>query len=133
VESEGDLLLADVYQCLCIDLNDPIRVDLFKLNEKDKKWVKLSSLGDRVLFLGLVYSFSASASDLCVTKGNCVIFIGNIFELTMIWNCESYVLDLDHGRLSALSDYPEYSSLFWPPQRWMEARYQVCYLASKGF
>jgi len=58
VESEGDLLLVDVYDCLFNDLcnpdhNDRVRIDLFKLNEKEKKWVKLTSLGDRVLFLGL--------------------------------------------------------------------------------
>jgi len=77
VESEGDLLLVDVYDCLCIDLNDPdlndpVRIDLFKLNENEKKWVKLTSLGDRVLFLGLgsMCSFyvSASASDLVLRQ-----------------------------------------------------------------
>jgi hypothetical protein len=57
VESEGDLLLADIYECLCIDLNEPVRINLFKLNEKEKKWVKLSSLGDMVLFLGFVFCF----------------------------------------------------------------------------
>jgi len=137
VESEGDLLLEDIYECLCIDLNDLVRIDLFKLNEKEKKWVKLSSLRDRVLFLGLVCSFSASASDLRVAKGNCVIFISNIFERNMISKCESYVLDLDQGRLSTLVDCPKYSNLFWPPQRWMKARHKVCYFhilhRSKGF
>jgi len=142
VESEGNLLLVDVYdcRCLCIDPNNPglnyhVRIDLFKLSEKEKKWVKLTSLGDRVLFLGLrlgsVCSFCASASDLGVTKGNCVIFVGNIFQ--SIKSYQTYVLDLDQGRLSLLSDYPEYSILFRPPHRWMDARYQVCYLASKGF
>ena len=127
VESEGDLLLADVYDCLCIDLNDPVRIDLFKLNEKEKKWVKLTSLGDRVLFLGLglVCSFSISASDLCVSKGNCVIFDADIFE-SMSSECELYVLDLDEGQLSLLDDNPEYSNLFWLPQTWIRARYQVC-------
>jgi len=89
VESEGDLLLVDVYDCLCINLNDPVRIDLFKLNKKEKKWVKLTSLWDMVLFLGLglVCSFSVSASDLCVSKGNCVIFVDDIFE-SMSSNCE---------------------------------------------
>jgi len=65
VERKGDFLVADVYDCLYTDLcnpnhNDRVRIDLFKLNEKEKKWVKLMSLGDRVLFLelGLVCSFS---------------------------------------------------------------------------
>jgi len=138
VESEGDLLLADVYDCLCIDLNDPdlndpVRIDLFKLNEKEKKWVKLTSLGHRVLFLGLglVCSFSVSASDLCVSKGNCVIFVDDIFE-SMSSKCELYILDLDQGQLSFLYDHREYSNLFWLPQTWIRARYQVCYLALKG-
>ncbi|RHN50449.1 hypothetical protein MtrunA17_Chr6g0457511 [Medicago truncatula] len=65
VESEGDLLLADVYDCLFTDLynlnhNDRVRIDLFKLNEKEKKWVKLTSFGDRVLFLGLGSVVNAS-------------------------------------------------------------------------
>ncbi|AES75155.1 TIR domain protein [Medicago truncatula] len=120
VESEGDLLLADVYDCLCIDLNDPVRIDLFKLNEKEKKWVKLTSLGDRVLFLGLglVYSFSVSASDLCVSQGNCIIFESMSSER------ELYVLDLDDGQLSLFYDNPEYSNLLWLPRTWIRARYQ---------
>jgi hypothetical protein len=137
VESEGDLLLADVYDCLCIDLTDPIRIDLFKLNEKEKKWVKLTSLGDRVLFLrlGLVCSFSACASDLCVAKGNSVIFNTYIFESyrPFGFQCKQYILDLDQGRLSLLSDCPEYSNLLWPPPEWIRPRYQVSYLASKVF
>jgi hypothetical protein len=78
--------------------------------------VKLTSLGDRVLFLGEVCSFSASASDLCVAKGNCVIFSYNIICSS---KSESSILDLDQGRLSPLSDYPEYSNLFWPPPKWI--------------
>jgi len=140
VESEGDLLLADVYDCLCSDLynhdhNDRVRIDLFKLNEKEKKWVKLTSLGDRVLFLGLglVCSFSASASDLWVAKGNFVIFNNYIFEShrSFQYKCKEHVLDLDQGRHSLLSDCPEYSNLFWPPPKWIQPRYQVSYLASK--
>ncbi|MCH92379.1 F-box protein, partial [Trifolium medium] len=53
VESEGDLLLVDVYNCNPVLGHDRLRIDLFKLNEKEKKWVKFTSLGDRVLFLGL--------------------------------------------------------------------------------
>jgi hypothetical protein len=63
------LLLTDVYECLCLGFpgHDPVRIDLFKLNEKDNKWINLTGLGDMALFLGLVCSFSAS--DLCVAKG----------------------------------------------------------------
>jgi hypothetical protein len=81
---------------------------VFKLDEKEKKWVKLASIGDRVLFLGWLCSFSVSASDLCVRKRNCVIIMDNIFNRY----CKTSFLDLDDGRLLDLSSYPEYSKLF---------------------
>jgi len=111
VESVGDLLLADVHVY-------PVIVDLFKLNEKEKKWVKLTSLEDRVLFLGLKCSFSVSASDLCVAKGNRVIISDDILRgFSRRRTRASYVLDLDQGQLPPLSNSPEYSNLFWPPPR----------------
>jgi hypothetical protein len=79
--------------------------------------LSLANLGDRVLFLGSLCSFSVSASDLCLAKGNCVIIIDNIF--TRVY-CESSFLDLDDGRLLPLTDYPEYRKLFWPPPKWIE-------------
>jgi hypothetical protein len=59
VESEGDLLLADVYDCLHTRFpnHDPVRIDLFKLKEKEKKWVKLASLGDRFCSWGRYLRF----------------------------------------------------------------------------
>lgn len=124
VESDGNLLLADVYDRLYNDFSlnsdhehEHVRIDVFKLNKKDMEWVKLANLGDRVLFLGSLCSFSVSASDLCLAKGNCVIIIDNIF--TRVY-CESSFLDLDDGRLLPLTDYPEYRKLFWPPPKWIE-------------
>ncbi|AES58686.1 hypothetical protein MtrunA17_Chr1g0146371 [Medicago truncatula] len=112
VESDGDLLLADVYDHEIdedADDYDRARINVFKLNEKEKKWVKLANLGDRVFFLGLLCSFSASASDLCVPKGNLVIIMDNIFTRVQY---KSSFLDLDDGQLLPLSNYPEYSELF---------------------
>jgi len=129
VESDGDLLLACVHAI-------PVRVDLFKLNEKEKKWVKLTSLGDKILFLGIKCSFSASFSDLYVAKGNCVIISADILRrLSQLGSHASYVLDLDHGWLPLLCDSPEYSNLFWPPPKWIWVLHHVCYcyLALKGF
>jgi len=86
VESEGDLLLVDVYDCIRTGFPDhgPVRIDVFKLNEKEKKWVKLTSLGDRVMFLNFICSFSASASDLFVSKGNCIISSNQIYTMDKI-------------------------------------------------
>jgi len=117
VESESELLLVDVYDCTHVGFADhvPLRIDLFKLDEKEKKWVKLTSLGDRVLFLGFVCSFTISILDLCVTKGNCVIFMDNILKWFTYFDAASCVFNLDEGRLSPLSDYPEYD-VFLPPE-----------------
>jgi len=109
VESDGDLLLADFYHRW---YDNHYKINVFKLNEKEKKWVKLANLGDIVLFLGSLCSFSASASDLCVPKGNCVILMDNILNRY----CKSSFLDLDDGRLLDLSNYPEYSKLFCTPR-----------------
>lgn len=111
VESEGELLLLDI---------DPVPVDLmirlFRLDEKERKWVKFEkNLRDRVLFIGSKYSFSASASDLCVPKGNCIIFTDEIFSEHRL-----SILHLDQDdQLSPLCDHPEYYDLFWPPPKWI--------------
>ncbi|MCH80276.1 F-box protein [Trifolium medium] len=121
VEIQGDLLLADVYNCLYAGFpyDDSVRIDLFKLNEKEKKWVKLTSLGDKVLFLGECCSFSASVSDLCGFKGDCVIFMETILQSLANSPPQAFILHLNEDQLSPLSDYPEYANLFWPPPEWI--------------
>ncbi|KEH33242.1 hypothetical protein MtrunA17_Chr3g0088921 [Medicago truncatula] len=123
VESEGELLLLDIYQSLY-----QFRIDFFKLDEKEKKWVKLmdydkklekwklKNFGDMVFFLGSGCSFSASASDLCLTKGNCVIFI-DYYVLSRDDLTHGYrVFHLERNQLSRVSEYPEYFNLFLPPK-----------------
>jgi len=137
VESEGELLLVDIYDSHCFGFpgEDGLKLDVFRLDEKEKKWVKLASLGDRILFLGNGCSFSASASDLSVVKGNCVIFSDDAFRDSDRMLCGMCVFHLDQCRLSPLSDYPEYFNLFWPPPEWIvkscicEKIKRVCYLA----
>ncbi|XP_057457437.1 F-box protein SKIP23-like [Lotus japonicus] len=131
VESEGELLLVDKHMSSNCggdaeedEENDDdddggggvyrvgweraAKFDVFKLDEKEKRWVEVTSLGDRVLFLGDYCCFSASASDLCVGRGNCVVFKDDALE------CEIGVFPLDVGRVSPLSNHPDYSRLFLP-------------------
>jgi hypothetical protein len=121
VESEGELLLVES------TIGDALTINVFRLDEKYyKKWVKLTSLGNRILFPGNGCSFSASASDLSVAKENCVIFMDNDCSLVnKICNNASgmYVFDLDQGHVSPLSDYPDYLNLFWPPPEWIVKSY----------
>ncbi|PNY04261.1 F-box family protein [Trifolium pratense] len=128
VESDGELLLVDKYlSCLGnYSLDDgetgndivaerAVKFDVFRLDEKEKKWVEVRNLGDRVLFLGEDCVFSSK----CNGNGNCVIFMDR--------NCHSTefgisVFHLDQRRISPLSDFPCYSKLFWPPPEWVGLR-----------
>jgi len=120
VESKGELLLVDICDSHCFGFpgEKGLKLKVFRLNEKKKEW-KSKSLGDRVLFLGNGCSFSASASDLSVAKGNCVVFIDDAFIPFDNMRCGMCVFDLDEHRLSPLSHYPDYFNLFWPPPEWI--------------
>ncbi|XP_061370593.1 F-box protein SKIP23-like [Gastrolobium bilobum] len=138
VHSEGELLLVDKYfvDDNVIDDYDSdgadeakiplpyllrcVRFDVYRLEEDEKKWVQLRSLGDRVLLCGDDDAFSVSVSDLCVGKGNCVIF-GDYHSFD-IDDPESQmgVFQLDEGRVLPLSDCPGFSKLFWPPPDWVK-------------
>jgi len=115
--SEFELLLVDRYEDDGVNV---VWIDVFKLDEKEKRWVKLTNLGDRVLFLGNGCSFFASASELGFANGNCVIYgTSDYFHGFNIRKCKMSVFHLDQGQVSPLSDYPEYFKLFWPPPEWV--------------
>ncbi|MCH82902.1 F-box protein [Trifolium medium] len=129
VESEGEMLLVDIKESFCFDsylegafddaFKDALTIDVFRLDEKEKEWVELTSLGDRILFLGDRCSFSVSASDLSAAKGNCVVFMDDVFEDYMLCEKGMCVFHFDQGQLSPLSDYPDYLNLFRPPPKWI--------------
>jgi hypothetical protein len=122
VESECNLLLVDCYGFETSSYHDDrtIRFDVFKLDEKEKKWVKLTTLGDRVLFVDHECSFSASASNLHVANGNCIIFSRNcIFSGCYDLQSSMRIFHLDQDQVSRLSVYPDYLNLFWPPPKWI--------------
>jgi hypothetical protein len=118
VESECELLLVD---CDGIDMgadDKDMKFNVFRLDEKEKKWIKLTTLGDRVLFLDRECSFSASASDLHVANGNCIIYSMHAkFRSINAIHSGMRIFHLDQGRVSRLSDNPDYIKLFWPPPK----------------
>ena len=117
--SEFELLLVDIYSNYYRDI---AWIDVFSLDEKEKRWVKLTNLGDTVLFLACQgsFSFSASASDLGFANGNCVIFsTSHDFHGLNAEDCGMSVFHLDQGQVSPLSNYPEYFKLLWPPPEWI--------------
>ncbi|PQP92968.1 F-box protein SKIP23 [Prunus yedoensis var. nudiflora] len=142
VESSGELLVVDMYLSMAaetdLDVDDEIiqlqfngcltertvRFKVFRLDREGKRLVEMKSLGDRVLFLGDDCTFSASASELSGCKGNCIFFTDNFFYTSgedegVFKGRDIGVFDLDDGSIAPLSDYPEYSKLFWPPPDWI--------------
>ncbi|CAI8596154.1 unnamed protein product [Vicia faba] len=120
VESECvSLLLVDCHGLTSAD-EDGIRFDVFRLDEKNKRWIKLRSLENRVLFMGDDCSFCVSASNLCIGNGNCIIYSRD-YNFHSIEQVESRmrIFHLDQDRVSPLSDYPDYFKLFWPPPEWI--------------
>ncbi|XP_045802640.1 F-box protein SKIP23-like [Trifolium pratense] len=134
VESDGELLLVDKYLKPCMNgtvsfegqgvyevrmIESAARLVVFRLDEKEKKWVELTNLGDRVLFLGEECAFSLSASDLGMENGNCVIFIDHVHHIYRSTELGISVFCLDKCQISPLSDFPCCSKLFWPPPQWV--------------
>ncbi|PNX54847.1 F-box protein, partial [Trifolium pratense] len=120
VESECELLLVDCYGIDIGAADKDIRFDVFMLDEKEKNWVKLTTLGDRVLFVNQNCSFSASASDLHVANGSCIIYTSRSdFQNVDTIESRMRIFHLDNGRVSRLSRYPDYIKLFWPPPKWI--------------
>jgi hypothetical protein len=137
VECDGELLLVDKYlepgeSCTVHvegegvyeirELERAVRFVVFRLDEKETKWVELTNLGDRVLFLGEDCAFSVSASDLCMENGNYVIFRDNVHRLFRLPELGISVFCLDKRQILPSSDFPSCSKLFWPPPQWAGLR-----------
>lgn len=143
VQCKGDLLLVDMY--LSIDAtvdssfsneyfeHEPqlaycmsertVMFKVFRLDWKQKEWIEVKNLRDHVLFLGEDCVFSTSADDLGVSKGNCILFVDNLFYLSGEGDGSDCghgvgVFDLESGCIKPLENYPELSKLFWPPPAW---------------
>ncbi|PNY10240.1 F-box family protein [Trifolium pratense] len=127
VESDGELLLVSghlSYDCDDTVLDDDgegiydgaVQFDVFRLDEKEKKWLHVKNLGNRVLFLGEDCAFSASF----IGNGNCVIFSDTVFRGVHSAELGISVFHLDGRRTSPFSDFPCYSNLFWPAPEWVE-------------
>ncbi|KAK2386310.1 hypothetical protein QL285_060223 [Trifolium repens] len=128
VESDGELLLVCGHLSYAwvldadgegiYEAEEAVQFDVFRLDEKEKKWLHVKNLGNRVLFLGVDCAFSASF----IGNGNCVIFSDAVFRSDHYTELGFSVFHLDGRRTSPLSDFPCYSNLFWPAPEWAELR-----------
>lgn len=144
VDSDGELLLVDMYLSVgpaddlgynegfefyeefdCFMSERTMKFKVFRLDENVGKWIDMSDLGDKMLFLGDNCTFTASASeifsdDMC--KGNCIFFTDQYSnrEDDGVWkNRNVGVFDLESGSIGPIGIHIAYSKMFWPPPDWV--------------
>ncbi|XP_058078795.1 uncharacterized protein LOC131227105 isoform X1 [Magnolia sinica] len=105
VESHGDIFL--VRQGVLPLVPRVPRVEVCKMDFDRMAWVKVDTLGDRVLFLGRDYSISCSASDSGL-KRDCIYFMKP-------GDTNLYVFHLDRGTISAKVPCPNVRSPWFEP------------------
>uniref|UniRef100_A0A803MFS9 KIB1-4 beta-propeller domain-containing protein n=1 Tax=Chenopodium quinoa TaxID=63459 RepID=A0A803MFS9_CHEQI len=133
VESCGELYL--VTRC---PMYMNVVFEVYKLNEKRKKWDKLEGIGnDRILFATIDGCFFVPAMDLPTFSGNCIVVGRDVFppynaynnELESHWTrpdiataFEVVIFDFGSGewRPIELEADPEYSNVLYP-QPWLSS------------
>ncbi|CAJ1958875.1 unnamed protein product [Sphenostylis stenocarpa] len=132
VECDGALMMVDLHLSTDYEYLEEedigymgwertVKFDVFRLEEEVGRWVEVANLGEWVLFLGDDCAFSASAKDLGVERGNCVVFRDDRLGGVRVANGVG-VYDLGDGRISPLWECPSFSELFWPPPVWVRSR-----------
>ncbi|XP_074309134.1 putative F-box protein At5g60060 isoform X2 [Silene latifolia] len=107
-----------------------IRFKVYELIEEKKKWIEISSLGDRSFSFGRNFSFSASTQELGTSVKNCILFTRHSFlsyssnddDFTGFKNSEldigvCHLHEADH--FGDIESYPGYSDSLWPPPSWL--------------
>ncbi|CAI9104805.1 OLC1v1003568C1 [Oldenlandia corymbosa var. corymbosa] len=147
VEDGGDLLLVDKYTGItagddlgyyneegfesyeefdCLMSERTLRFKVFRLDTSGGRWVEVSNLGSKIVFLGDNCTFSYDLSELdyggCC-RGNCILFTDQFLhskEDDGVGKSGGIgVFDLETGNIGPISSFPGYSELFWPPPSWM--------------
>ncbi|KAM7502036.1 hypothetical protein LguiB_000940 [Lonicera macranthoides] len=97
---------------------------LFRLNLNGPKWEIMTSLNDKVLFVGENSSLALCASDFPGCEGNRIYYTDDYSE----WNYDGVngdhdlgVYNIEDGSIEALPCYPRnsYSGRRWPPPIWV--------------
>lgn len=106
--------------------------EVYVLMESEHTWIKMTDIGDWIVFLTYDNAFAVKAEKIPGCRGNCIVFPKNLFALHSREFCKDYklfegvskysevglfYLDEDHCRL--LDTEPDLSELFWPPPSWL--------------
>ncbi|CAE5985645.1 unnamed protein product [Arabidopsis arenosa] len=144
IESCDEMFLVDIEFCRNRPNEDPeitggfysyfyettvnYKFKFFKLVEREKRWVEVEDLGDKMFFLGDDSTFSASAADiipLCAGTGSSVFFYTHEESLFVMDDRNLGVFDFRSGKIELVNKLPEYAKLFWPPPPWITTSHEV--------
>ncbi|KAJ3708074.1 hypothetical protein LUZ61_011779 [Rhynchospora tenuis] len=69
------------------DIRD-FKFEVYRLDDKNKvaRWIKINSIGDRILFLDNTKGFCLSTNEIEGFKGDCIYFITDMYEYDNIYN-----------------------------------------------
>ncbi|GFQ08513.1 F-box protein skip23 [Phtheirospermum japonicum] len=141
---DGELWLADMYLSVgpaddlgfnegfefyeefdCFMSERTVKFKVFKLDVNAEKWVEVSDLGNRMLFLGDNCTFSASNIEIFGDdrfKGNCIVFADQHCTGESDGESKSRgvgVFDMESGSIGPIGGHVGYSNMFWPPPDWV--------------
>lgn len=144
VDSDGELLVVDMY--LSVEPADDlgfneglefyeefdsfmsertVKFKVFRLDEEGEKWIEITNLGDKMLFLGDNCAFSASAAEVFgdeKCRGNCIFFTDQYCNREDEVGLKARgvgLFDLESGSIGPVDGHIGYSNMFWPPPEWV--------------
>lgn len=144
VEHDGELLLVDMY--LSVEPADDlgfneglefyeefdsfmsertVKFKVFRLDGEAEKWIEMTDLGDKMLFLGDNCAFLASAAETFgdeKCRGNCILFTDQYCNREDDGGLKARgvgVFDLESGIIGPIDSHTGYSKMFWPPPDWV--------------
>ncbi|XP_022741030.1 F-box protein SKIP23-like [Durio zibethinus] len=107
------------------------KVVAFKVYKLDEEWgwTEVTSLDNRILFIGEGLNFFVPIGELRGCNGNCIYFVDedrtwyNDDDDALVGSTGHgiAVFNLVNGRIGKLSSFPGYSEMFWPPPSWFTA------------
>ncbi|XP_059645486.1 F-box protein SKIP23-like [Cornus florida] len=128
-EVEGNDMWDPIESLAMDDPLNKVYLKVYKLNETEKKWERVGTLGDRVLFACDAFSYSVSARHYSGLKGGCIYFSDGSFiedsggyDEEDEWSAETAdtgVFSLLDAKCGPLASFPDHSQIFWPPPPWL--------------
>lgn len=132
VSLEDELLLVTRFLGLEFDVEPDqphliyrtLKFEVFSLNWSVPQWERLTSLGDKVVFLGDNSSLSLSASDFLGCSGNCIYYTDDYAECNfddVYGERDCGIFSLSSESIKPLPCYPQnlHYQLRWPSPIWL--------------